>query len=81
MVYGCTFKDIIDLHLKNPLSLPRNSDLFPENREIVGGFIFKSLAKYGLLVTSEEFQYQKVSAVDHSEVSQRVTSRYILDGK
>ena len=61
--------------------MPRNSDLFPENREIVGGFIFKSLAKYGLLVTSEEFQYQKVSAVDHSEVSQRVTSRYILDGE
>ena len=54
-------KAVIDLHLKTPLSLPRNGQLFPENREMVGGFIFKDLAKSGLMLISEEFKYQRVT--------------------
>ena len=54
-------KAVIDLHLKTPLSLPRNAQLFPENREMVGGFIFKALAKSGLMLVSEEFKYQRVT--------------------
>ena len=54
-------KALIDLHLKSPLSLRRNAQMFPKNRDMVGGFIFKSLAKSGLMVKSEEFQFQKVT--------------------
>ena len=71
-------KALIDLHLKSPLSLRRNAQMFPKNRDMVGGFIFKSLAKSGLMVKSEEFQFQKVTIDIEVSGSKRRRSSLII---
>ncbi len=61
--------DLMELHMKSALSTPRNARLLPVKREAVGGFIFRSLAKSGLMVLSEKFQFRRVSInVDPNEV-------------
>ena len=59
----------MELHLKRVLSLPRNAKIFPKNREKVGGFIFKSLAKSGVMVGSYKFNYRKVTIDDQKVIS------------
>ena len=54
----------MELHLRKVLSLPRNAKIFQENRQKVGGFIFKALAKSGLMVGSYKFNFQRVSVND-----------------
>ena len=54
----------MELHLRKVLSLPRNAKIFEDNRLKVGGFIFKALAKSGLLVGSYKFNFQRVSVND-----------------
>ena len=57
-------KDLMELHLRKVLSLPRNAKIFQENRQKVGGFVFKALAKSGLMVGSYKFNFQRVSVND-----------------
>ena len=57
-------RDLMELHLRKVLSLPRNAKIFEDNRLKVGGFIFKALAKSGLLVGSYKFHFQRVSVND-----------------
>ena len=54
----------MEVHLRKVLSLPRNAKIFQENRQKVGGFIFKALAKSGLMVGSYKFNFQRVSVND-----------------
>jgi hypothetical protein len=53
--------DLLKLRLKSALSTARNAQLFPKQRESIGGFIYRSFAKSGLMVASESFQYKKVT--------------------
>ena len=73
---------LMELHLTSALNLPRNAKLFPANRDKVGGFIFKSLAKSGLMVTSEEFKFEIVTVDDNPQTVYKVCtyllSRYLL---
>ncbi len=62
-------RDLMELHLKSALTLARNARLFPNNRDQVGGFIFKSLAKSGLLVQSEEFLFHKVTTASATVIA------------
>lgn len=65
---------LMELHLRQVLSKPRNALLFAKNRDFVGGFLFKSFAKSGLLVASEEFQFTKVTVDDKNRIHQQVKS-------
>lgn len=64
-------QNVMELHLRQALSKPRNARLYAENRDFVGGFIFKSLAKSGLLVASEKFQFTKVTVDDKNRGHQQ----------
>lgn len=61
-------KNLMKFHLQSLLSKPRNGKLFPANREEIGGFIFREMAKSGLLIKSEEFLYKKVTVDNNYEV-------------
>ena len=56
--------DLMELHLRKVLSLPRNAKIFLANRQKVGGFIFKSMAKSGLMVGSYKFNFRRVTVND-----------------
>ncbi len=56
--------ELMELHMAMALNGPRNAKQFKPMRETIGGFIFRSMAKSGLMVMSDKFNFRKVTIND-----------------